>query len=729
MKNNKYWFSFIELIVVISIISLISIIWLSINNNYTEKTNNSKATSDIQTIKNALESYRNDSKTLANPMWNKKYFDDSSNYVHYDNPIAFWVYWNITQHTIPNKYLNYIPIDPRTNQYYAYGRTLNFPLNFEISWINKIDWIYEAKVVWDYIWNSWPYNLIREYNWPQFIYDKSKTNFPYNPYEKLINAKIWSFSGVIKVNNIVIDKNWILNNQLISWDKIFVATWAESQIYFADWSKSTLWDLNFSSEIVLTNMYYKDTNNLFTKIQLALNFWSLTTFSSKLDQKSEFEVYTIDAEAVVRWTIFNINRFDQNQTNITLQTWSLFVNKLVPVTNFNDLVSNLYNSNPISKLALGANSVWIPLWATFNSIAWEIVLTSNWNLIETIIDHTTFQSVANWLASLNTPFIANDDWLQNIKVKLISMWSWIVKIWLPTSFSWTNKLVFSWSTDITWFSSWNKNILTISWLANSVYSIIICNPDKILCTRPLDFNLISWTNYENNDVIRDLWLCDDFWQFWCVAKDESLSWYTLVSYAPYDKIWDIDMYKKDWQILNKETDWILLNWGDDSDTTIPWVNSWDHYNKNSSFYNKDWVKWIVIWEGWPITDYLKYDISSLWLWNEFAVEIWVRWIWKNYFSTSGGVNDYLLKYAFPKLYFIENGLTYLKREMDSLWLDNKIYSIIARNWNLKIVWTNFNETTFVPLSWNLWNFLFVWTRNDKINPFENVIDYVKIYKK
>jgi hypothetical protein len=44
--------------------------------------------------------------------------------VHYDDPTAFAVAGFITDDTIPKKYLGYLPVDPRTNQYYAYAKTL-----------------------------------------------------------------------------------------------------------------------------------------------------------------------------------------------------------------------------------------------------------------------------------------------------------------------------------------------------------------------------------------------------------------------------------------------------------------------------------------------------------------------------------------------------------------------------------------------------------------------------
>ena len=51
-------------------------------------------------------------------------------------------------------------------------------------------------------------------------------------------------------------------------------------------------------------MKFVEDNNLYTSIKIALNIGSLWTKASKMSDKSEFEVYTADALAAVRGTIF-----------------------------------------------------------------------------------------------------------------------------------------------------------------------------------------------------------------------------------------------------------------------------------------------------------------------------------------------------------------------------------------------------------------------------------------
>lgn len=752
MRKNLYWFSFIELIIVISIIALISVIWLSINSNYTEKSKNSRITSDVLTLKNSIESYRNDNKTLPMPKWNQKFFDNSSNYVHYDDPTAFWVNGYITWDTIPKKYLDNLLLDPRTNQYYAYGKTLTWSMYFEIAWVNKINWNYESKVVGDYSWETWPYNLIREYNWPDFVFDKSRTNFPYNPDERLLKAKIWTFSWFVIVNWAPINNSWIKNNELTSWDIINVSTWWMAEIYYSDWSKSYLWDELRNSVLTLANMKYKEENNLFTKIQLALNYGSIWIKTSKLDPNSNFEVYTTDTEAAVRWTIFWVSK-DNNSapmTKVSVETWSVNIVRLDISKNitYDWLVNDLKNWNTISSVSFENT------WTTDPNIVinpdWSASMFSSWTLIETIVYSQYIHTNTWW----NYPILTDNDWLSNIIMTLLSIWNWEAKIWFPTTFSWSNKFIFNYAENITQSWIWDKNILILKWLTDSYYSIKICSDmEQIRCTKDFSLNLNAW-NFENTDTLKSVWMCDDFWQFWCISKDLSLSWYTLVAYAPYDKQWDINMYTSEWKPLPYNSDWIIpdetkpMDQSIDSDSSISWVNdSPDYYNSTYSFYDKDWVKWIFIWSWWTTPDYLKYDMSSLGLWDSFAVEMGVRgWALKRniwwmpaptfYLFFSDNYNFFMANSWWERFLLKESNLSKINTTTSyfsvSALNDNSFYKLIYKkdlnNWNLNINWTS---TWTTSLSWSLWlwNYLNIWETPTNLNQWDDIIDYIKIYKK
>jgi hypothetical protein len=105
-----------------------------------------------------------------------------------------------TETTIPKKYINYLPVDPKTNQYYAYATTLETG-EFEVAGLIKHNKTYQALVNGTYTGNDTIPNLIREYNGPNFVFNKSLDALPYNPYERILTAKIHNFTGTVVVND------------------------------------------------------------------------------------------------------------------------------------------------------------------------------------------------------------------------------------------------------------------------------------------------------------------------------------------------------------------------------------------------------------------------------------------------------------------------------------------------------------------------------------------------
>ena len=71
MKNKKA-FSFVELIIVLSIIALLAIVVTKLSMDSQDKTTNAKVKSDITTLKNALLSAGEQEKKLPLPDWNLK---------------------------------------------------------------------------------------------------------------------------------------------------------------------------------------------------------------------------------------------------------------------------------------------------------------------------------------------------------------------------------------------------------------------------------------------------------------------------------------------------------------------------------------------------------------------------------------------------------------------------------------------------------------------------------
>ena len=199
MKIWKKWISFIEVIVSVAILVIISVVAVTTHTSMVDKTNNSKIISDMTSLENSLSSYENDTNKVPTPNWNLKYFKEDTSYAH-DIKDAFAISWFVTEKTIPKKYINYLPLDPKTWQYYALSTTKD-EKSFEIASVVKNNETYKSKVSWNWSGESWPYNLVREYNWPNFVYDDAVENFPYNPEELLLTAKISDYSWSILINS------------------------------------------------------------------------------------------------------------------------------------------------------------------------------------------------------------------------------------------------------------------------------------------------------------------------------------------------------------------------------------------------------------------------------------------------------------------------------------------------------------------------------------------------
>lgn len=332
MKNTCIKaFNFIEILIVITILALISVIAYTSFGLRQNNTINTKIQSEISTLSNALLSYKQENNLLPQPEWNTNFYSEDTSYVHdYQDDITFWVHWFITHDTVPKKYIDIVPVDPRTGSFYAYGKTKlqwNTTESYEISWV-IFDWdTYESIVVWDYTAESWPFNLIREYNGPNFVYNKSKNNFPYNPLERILTAKIYNFSWKVLINNQLYSAEKILNYELKSWDTIEVDQNWIVELYYSDWSQSILWDKSHKTIITLQKMDFIQKNNLVTDIKLILESGMIWTKAAKLDQESWFEIFTTDSTAAVRWTIFWVQK-DEQWSTITVKNGNVAIKEI-----------------------------------------------------------------------------------------------------------------------------------------------------------------------------------------------------------------------------------------------------------------------------------------------------------------------------------------------------------------------------------------------------------------
>lgn len=299
-------FSLVEIVIVVTIIALLSIVGFTYNNSRISKSHNAKVAADIATINTSLLAYEAAEAEALEPLWNTNYFSKNGTYVHTGSE-AYGAYGHFTEDSLAKKYLDIIPLDPRTNQYYSYWVKKSNGQHELAGVIKEEDW-YIARVVSTYDWVGGIDSLIREYNWANFVKD-NRANLPYNPEDVLLVAT---------------DKDWKIYK---AGDTITIPAWNKLEIFFSDGSVSILEaDTGEDANIELQELDFPKGNNLITNIKLFLNAWSLWTQATKLDKESNFEVYTQDTTASVRWTVFRVRAQGWN-TDVAVYLWEVEVIK------------------------------------------------------------------------------------------------------------------------------------------------------------------------------------------------------------------------------------------------------------------------------------------------------------------------------------------------------------------------------------------------------------------
>lgn len=356
-SGNLRAFTFVELLISLSILSLLAVIWYTAVGNKQENTLNTKVTSEVESLKNALLLAKQETSQLPMPDGNNNFYAIDTSYTHdYEDEETYGVHGFVTQNTLPKKYIDVLPVDPRTNSYYAYGKT-KWSEMYEIASVIFENDEPKSKVIWDYTAQEGPFNLIREYNGPYFVDDNSLQNFAYNPYEKILTAKIWENSWNISINGVVVSQEEIQNTTLVSGDVILVPQNGNATLYFSDGTVSNLWDTSQDTQLILQNLEFPSQTNLITKVQLVLQSGMIWNKAASLDDESEFEIYTIDSTAAVRGTIFWVQK-NPNNSQIVVSQWEVWVYKNYEA-NLETLAEKISQNQPISREPVRGNNITI----------------------------------------------------------------------------------------------------------------------------------------------------------------------------------------------------------------------------------------------------------------------------------------------------------------------------------------------------------------------------------
>ncbi|MCP4523790.1 MAG: prepilin-type N-terminal cleavage/methylation domain-containing protein [Candidatus Gracilibacteria bacterium] len=350
--GNRRAFSFVEMLITVTILALISVIAYTSFGEKKDQSLNTQSQSQIKTLSNALLQAKQERGSLPLPKGNLNFFAIDTSYVHsYEDTETYGAHGFITNDTLPKKFIDIIPVDPRTGAFYAYGITKNSQMH-EIAGITRVAGNPISYVEGDYTAETGPFNLIREYNGPNFVQDQSNTNFPYNPDEQILTASIGETSGTVTVNTTIYTSAQLQDLQLRSGDEVTVSSGGSAELFFSDGTRSVLGDQTQATSLTLQKMSYPTEDNLVTDIKLILQSGMIWNKAAKMDENSQFEIYTVDSTAAVRGTIFAVQKsgFD---SNIVVQEGKVKVtnNQGIAIA---DLKTNITNNIVIPSTSISA---------------------------------------------------------------------------------------------------------------------------------------------------------------------------------------------------------------------------------------------------------------------------------------------------------------------------------------------------------------------------------------
>ncbi len=722
MKNLKHnWgFSLAEIIMTILIILTIWIIWVTYSHSYKLSQYNTRRIVDIDTLQNTINAYYEVNKIYPEPNWNKQYYDENGIYTH-SGELAYWVSWFVTTKTFPKQFMNYLPVDPQSNNFYAYAKTNWDTLNYQFATLLNNKWSYSTYIKWDFPWEdlSW---IIKEYGWPNFLIHWSEQYLPYNPYELKLIWNINFYSWSIKINDSDIIR------EIVEWDILKISTWWIANVYLSDWSELQIWDETKETKLVFTDLKYKNNDNIVTKVLLTLNLWEVWVKAPKLEQDSEFKIETDNAAASLRWTVFWMSNEWNGSWSINLIEWKIEVEKKV-LENDNTFI---WPDFSWSWFIVEDNKTYMEVKPWEDSVLLKYstdtdnTIISTWNLDNTIVNKTL--EPISYLNSSYIPKILDITksltWMINLSLE--NKWANFVKI----TWSSTNKLFpvssNSWVIElnnITWFEIGAIKIqlyASWAWFVNQLQSWIkeieipLWLEEYPTTETPKDKKCNKWSSL--------------FAHFWCRNNN-------LLAYAQYSESWDIFLYDKNWNIFPGTSSGILTSGeivfernlekiflGTESiNLDMPFKNDPSFRNQIlNKFKNKIWFNTIT-------SGNIKYDISSLGLKNKFDIRIQIKWKYlKQILNNSSSINGVNLIKIWDNQIFI-NDTRNLKDEINN----NDLYKIkLSINWDnkkIEIIHTKWPKQSLllqqnITLNWNLWD-LYIWSDTK----WNNNINFIKIF--
>jgi len=320
-KNSK-GFTLVELLVVVSIISILSVGSYIGYGSYLSGAKNNQVSNDLLAISNALEQYSKDhfnTYPIPEPGENMNVlcFDADATYIHDCNLSAFRQ-GMIDNSLLTKRYLQEVPIDPRTGSRYVYGVSADGKY-YEVAGIIDGENGWETELVSTSGREYYLASLIRSFDGSDFVIDGG-SKLPYSPDYMTLSVTLENTSGT-SVNSSTASNGTVA----YSGDTITTNTSGSVDLYFSDGSVSYL-GASSSLEIMSdSKVSENDKDGIATKIYLKLTSGKIWNKVTRLASRSEFNIETTSAIAGVRGTEFGVEITSAGEEKIILRSGSIEV--------------------------------------------------------------------------------------------------------------------------------------------------------------------------------------------------------------------------------------------------------------------------------------------------------------------------------------------------------------------------------------------------------------------
>ncbi len=482
MKKNieKKAFTFIELIITITILAILSILWFISYSKNIEDTRDSQRESDLSLVSNALKLHKTQRWNYPTP-WNT--FNITNNW--YISAIQWKLDKNIIISTIDK-----IPKDPFINITYTYSVSKNNK-EFQLAATLENNWIVKALVIWDYkviSKNILPSLIlalsgsgdveIADWIWSgsenriKFILNNWTHNLPYTftdpflPYSDDI-----SFTWLTEDLTIEFEKN----NDFKNCNEIFQA---EKNIWTGEYQVNNYWILEnitcFPSFIPKNCKEIKETNpSALSWVYTIMPDWVSRSFSGYCDMSTASGWWTLVAKD---WDTFNYTIGHCN-----------FMDPPVSTTKESSFIYWACDLNQ-TEILFSTPSWWV-VWTNKDKEDCSINATRNNN------------NTCSWTGATE----------ETLTFKIKEKW-WCMTSISPTS-SWLWWKWWDWETTVT------KNL----WWLSTVYSWACNNTEW-----DADTSYCSLF-----DIYDNVW--NGIWQWWGFRSPDCTGWYVNSSLSPTEE--------------------------------------------------------------------------------------------------------------------------------------------------------------------------------------------------